>query len=95
MQTHGRRTVTAFNTKLKDTLDGLNLTQIINTPTRITDDAANLLDLIVIDNKEIITDYGLLPSFSNIDHIPVAVTLKAKFLTITRHNLKKFGTSTD
>ena len=30
MQTHGRRTVTVFDTKLKDTLDGLNLTQIIN-----------------------------------------------------------------
>ena len=77
MQTHGRRTVTAFDTKLKDTLDGLNLTQIINTPTRITDDTANLLDLIVTDNTEIITDYGLLPSFSSIDHIPVTVTLNS------------------
>ena len=69
------KTVTAFDLKLKDAMDGLNLTQLIDTPTRITDTTANLLDLIAVDKDNLITDSGLLPSFSNIDHFPVTVTL--------------------
>ena len=74
-QLYRQNTVTPFDVKLKDALDGLNLVQIIDRPTRITDNAANLLDLIMIDNDKLIIDSGLLSPFSNIDHIPVTVTL--------------------
>ena len=67
--------ITPFDVKLKDALDGLNLVQVIDRPTRVTDNVANLLDLIVIDNDRTIIDSGLLPPFSNIDHIPVTITL--------------------
>ena len=80
-----QKTITPFDIKLKDALESLDLIQIINTPTRVTKDSANLLDLIVTDNDKTITDSGLLPPFSNIDHTPVTVTLN---IDITRPSTK-------
>ena len=72
---YARSTTTSFDIKLKDALDTMDLVQIIDTPTIITDDTANLRDLIITDNKQIIANSGLLSPFSNIDHIPVTITL--------------------
>ena len=51
------------------------MTQLIDQPTRVTERTANLRDLIVTSNVEIITDFGILPPFSTIDHYPVFATL--------------------
>ena len=67
--------VTPFDTRLKDTIESLNLTQLITTPTRQTETSCNLRDLVITNNNNIITDSGILPSFSNIDHFPVFANL--------------------
>ena len=70
----------AFETYLKDTVHSLNLIQLIDQPTRITQTTANLRDLILTSNTNIVKDSGVLPPFSQIDHFPTFVTLD---LTIT------------
>ena len=67
--------ITSFDIKLKDTIETLDLTQVINQPTRETEHIANLRDLVITNSTELITDCGTLPPFSTIDHYPVYVTL--------------------
>ena len=64
-------------------LDALDLSQIINTPTRRNDNTHNLRDLIITNNTDIINDSGILSSFSNLDHFPVCITLDIKIPTRT------------
>ena len=67
--------IDAFDSKLFDTAETLDLTQVIHEPTRITEECANLRDLIFVSNSEIVKDSGTLSSFSRLDHFPVYVEL--------------------
>ena len=67
--------ITLFDTRLKDTFDTLSMTQLIDQPTRETSHVANLRDLVVTNNTNLISDYGILPPFSTIDHYPIFATL--------------------
>ena len=67
--------IDAFDSKLFDTAETLDLTQVIHEPTRITEECANLRDLIFVSNNEIVKDSGTLSSFSRLDHFPVYVEL--------------------
>ena len=67
--------VTPFDIKLQETIETLTLTQLISTPTRQTDTTSNLRDLVITNNSHIISESGVLPPFSNIDHFPVFAKL--------------------
>ena len=67
--------ITPFDRRLNDTFEILNLTQLIRTPTRISDTSSNLRDLVITNNVHMTTETGILPSFSSIDHFPVFVSL--------------------
>ena len=67
--------ITTFDVKLNDTFESLGLTQLITTPTRYTDTSSNLRDLVVTNNPQIVAQSGLLPPFSQLDHIPIFVNL--------------------
>ena len=69
--------ITSFDHKLKETTDMLNLNQLINEPTRLTNEVANLRDLIFTSNADIIQHSGTLSSFANLDHLPIFVELDA------------------
>ena len=62
--------VNSFEGKLKSTSETLGLTQLINTATRIQD-GTHVRDLIFINSPEVVTDSGMLSSFSNLDHFPI------------------------
>ena len=64
-----------FEVSLKETIDTLNLVQLIDQPTRITQHTANLRDLIITSNTDAIINSGVLPPFSQIDHFPTFVSL--------------------
>ena len=66
---------TLFDMRLKDCLETLNMTQLIDQPTRVTKYVANLRDLVVTNNTQLISDFGILPPFSTLDHYPVFATL--------------------
>ena len=68
--------ITSFDTKLYDAIAGVNLTQLIHEPTRISDTTANLRDLILVQKPELIVDSGLLSPFSQIDHVPIFVSVR-------------------
>ena len=55
----------------------LNLIQLITSPTRQTGSTANLRDLIITNNFPMVTDSGVLPAFSKIDHFPVYVSINS------------------
>ena len=55
----------------------LNLKQIIESPTRITDISQSLIDVILINSPKIVRDSGVLNCTIS-DHLPVFVTLKLK-----------------
>ena len=67
-----------FDTILADTAETLGLTQIIKEPTRITNQCANLRDLIFISDTSQLTSSGTLSSFSRLDHFPIFVELRIK-----------------
>ena len=67
--------ITAFDVMLKDAIDTLDLKQLIIEPTRVFCGTHNLRDLFFISKPDIITDSGVLSSFSNIDHFPIFATL--------------------
>ena len=67
--------VTSFDRQLKNTADTLDLYQIIDQPTRITQNCANLRDLLFTSNERIIADSGTLSPFANLDHFPIYATL--------------------
>lgn len=66
---------TSFDYLLKEAGDSLDFCQLIREPTRISDNSSNLRDLIFTNNTEIIMNSGTLPSFSQLDHFPIFVTL--------------------
>ena len=74
--------VTAFDHRLKDATDTLDLTQLIVSPSRITEEVQNLRDLIFVSSTVEISDSGILSSFSTLDHFPVYV----KFALQTTRN---------
>ena len=65
---------TPFDIRLKETTDALQLTQLIDEPTR--PDSGNLRDLIFVSNPENITSSGVLSPFSQIDHLPIYAVIK-------------------
>ena len=58
-------------------MSDINLSQVITTPTRITDTSSSLIDVILVSNPNIISENGLLNTPIS-DHLPVFVTLKLK-----------------
>ena len=50
-------------------LNGKNLFQLFNEPTRITKDSAYILDLLITDNVSFINDFGVAPPIENLGHI--------------------------
>ena len=70
--------ITPNETALHDEVFSLNLKQLICEPTRYTDTnkIANLRDLVIVSNDDMVNKSGVLPSFSNIDHLPTFVSLK-------------------
>ena len=67
--------ITHHDILFQDTMFGLNLTQLIHEPTRITTTTANLRDLIIVSDEQNVSAYGLLSPFSQIDHIPTYIRL--------------------
>ena len=65
--------ITSFDQQLKDASNALDLSQLIDEPTR--PDSNNLRDLIFVTDSDNITDSGVLPPFSNIDHYPIYVAM--------------------
>ena len=68
-------TISPFETNLKETIQSLNLIQLIDQPTRISQNISNLRDLVITSNINIVLDSGILPPFSQIDHFPTFVSL--------------------
>ena len=70
---------TPYELNLHDELSTLNLKQLITEPTRYTPSSngvANLRDLLIVSNDSMINGSGVLPCFSNIDHLPIYASLK-------------------
>ena len=78
--------ITPYENYLNDELLTLNLSQLINEPTRYTgsNGVANLRDLIIVSNNLSVHDSGVLPCFSNIDHLPIFVSLNINSPSISR-----------
>ena len=70
--------ITSYELNLHDELSTLNLKQLIKEPTRYTsfNSVANLRDLLIVSDDSMINDSGVLPCFSNIDHLPIYASLK-------------------
>ena len=79
--------ITNFDIKLKDTIDTLSMTQLISEPTRISENTANLRDLVITSNTHIIKQHGTLSPFSTIDHFPIYVTLDITPPTMTSKSI--------
>ena len=77
--------ITPFDERLKDATDVLDLTQLINEPTRQDKDTANLRDLLFTSCPDIIADSGVLPSFSQIDHFPIYALLNITTFETEQH----------
>ena len=67
--------ITSFDHRLNDTTETLGLTQLITQPTRIENGTHNLRDLLFTSNTNLISNSGLLSSFSSLDHFPIFTTL--------------------
>lgn len=67
--------ITPFELKLKTTTETLNFTQLINSATRVQNYTHNLRDLAFVDQPDLIKYSGVAPTFSNIDHLPLLITL--------------------
>ena len=82
--------ITPLEVNLHDKFQTLNLKQLINQPTRytVTGGVANLRDLIAVSNNDMICGSGILPPFSNIDHLPVFATLKINSPSISRQSVQ-------
>ena len=57
--------------RLYSLLDSFYLYQVINEPTR----GKNLLDLLIINNRDCLLNYEIVDPFDNIDHCPIVGTL--------------------
>ena len=69
--------ITGLEMQLESELRSLQLTQLITEPTRIdqVSGVANLRDLAIVSEPSTVANSGTLPSFSNIDHFPIYVSL--------------------
>ena len=65
--------ITPFDIRLKDATDAIDLVQLIDEPTRPTSN--NLRDLMFVNDPGSITDSGVLPPFSQLDHYPIYATM--------------------
>ena len=75
-------------------MSDVNLSQVITTPTTITDTSSLLIDVILVSNPNIISENGVLNTPIS-DHLPVFVILKLKPpkpppCYITVHSYKKY-----
>ena len=70
--------ITPFDIKFKDAIEGLDLTQLIQEPTRIDGTTANLRDLLFISSPDMILDTGVHSPFSQLDHFPIFAVLNVK-----------------
>ena len=85
--------ITQFDRRLKDAIESLNLTQLICTPTRVTEASSNLRDLVLINNVQMTIESGILPSFSSIEHFPVFVSLNVEKCPIRSIRKRVSGTT--
>ena len=72
-------------TRLVNLIQSSGLSQLVNTPTRITDTSRSLLDLFITDCPNIINDITLLPPVSTSDHSVVLCKVKAPILKSARY----------
>ena len=66
------------------------MTQLISEPTRIEDRVNNLRDLCIVSDEKPVISSGVLPSFSQLDHFPIFVSVQARILeskTIRKKNV--------
>ena len=75
-----------FDHKLEETTDMLNLNQVINEPTRLTNEVANLRDLIFTSSYDIIQHSGTLSSFAHLDRFPTFVELDAAMVDMQKNH---------
>lgn len=68
--------ITTFDHQLNNAAKMLELEQIISQPTRITETANNLRDLIFTNNTDIINYSETLSAFSTLDHLPIIVSVR-------------------
>ncbi len=73
--------------KFYNYLNDVNLYQLIDEPTRITEDSASLLDLIITDSPGYIDNLNVLPPIGDLDHNIVYGCLK--FVTDKPANIKR------
>ena len=78
--------VTSFEMKLKSTSETLSLTKVINTATHVHSNTHNLRDLAFVDRADLVKFSGVVPAFSNIDHIPVSITISLLTIEESRHS---------
>ena len=64
-----------FDRQLNDITSSLDLTQLIDQPTRQNANTANLRDLIFVSDIDSVEGNGVDSPFSQIDHYPVHVTI--------------------
>ena len=81
--------VNAFEIKLHSTSETLGLVQLIKTATRIQGGTHNIRDLIFIDSPDTVRDYGILSSFSNLDHFPIYVALSIDYQATKYSGVKR------
>ena len=74
-----------LGTQLVNLIQSSGLSQLVNTPTRITDTSRSLLDLFITDCPNIINDITLLPPVSTSDHSVVLCKVKAPILKSARY----------
>ena len=65
-----------FERELKLIADSLTLTQLITEPTRIEGMTRNIRDLCFVSNCNLVTQSGILSSFSHLDHFPIFVSVQ-------------------
>lgn len=75
--------ITPFDMRLKDASDALELTQLVNEPTRVDNETANLRDLLFINSPDLVINAGVHPPFSQLDHFPIFVALDVPRLLMT------------
>ena len=82
--------ITPYEIMLQDQFFASNLKQLIREPTRYADNGniANLRDLLVVSNEFLVSNSGVLPCFSNLDHLPIFATLKLASPSIPRRTIQ-------
>lgn len=82
--------ITAYEILLHVQFFTSNMKQLIKEPTRYaeTGNVANLRDLLAVSNESMVSDSGLLSSFSNIDHLPIYATFTLATPSISRRTIQ-------